>query len=326
MYTISNFFGFKIYMKEIAQPNNIYHGYAQDIIPLIEKETVALSFWSPPYFVGKNYEKEYTFDSWQLMLKEVIHAHFQVMKKGGFLVINIDDILAFADENMPRIQAVNKAKLRVSITKEQILEIKSKNPGISKYEIAKQLGCSEQTIDRRLNGNNIRGGKHNTQTKVKLTGHYLESYAEEAGFYLYDRRIWVKDPTWANSQWHSNSYRAVSEFEHIYVFWKPGETVVDRDKLSSSDWANWASRGVWNIRSVRSNKEHEAQFPIELAERVIKLYTHEQDLVLDPFLGSGTTAIAAQNLNRRFIGIEKEQQYFELAKRNISTDQMVLAL
>ena len=46
------------------------------------------------------------------MLKEVIHAHFQVMKKGGFLVINIDDILAFADENMPRIQAVNKAKLR----------------------------------------------------------------------------------------------------------------------------------------------------------------------------------------------------------------------
>ncbi|MEK5771634.1 DNA methyltransferase [Acinetobacter variabilis] len=313
-------------MKKIVQPNNIYHGYAQEIIPLIDEESVALSFWSPPYFVGKNYEKEYTFDSWQLMLKEVIQAHFNVIKKGGFLVINIDDILAFADENMPRIQAVNKAKLRVSITKEQILELKAKNPDITKYELAKLLGCSEQTIDRRLNGNNIRGGKHNTQTKVKLTGHYLEQYAAEAGFYLYDRRIWVKDPTWANSQWHSNSYRAVSEFEYIYVFWKPGETVIDRDKLSSSDWANWASRGVWNIRSVRSNKEHEAQFPIELAERVIKLYTHEQDVVLDPFIGSGTTAVAAQNLNRRFIGIEKEQQYFELAKRNLSLDQMVLAL
>lgn len=304
-------------MGKALDINKIYHGYAENLIPEIEKNSVSLSFWSPPYFVGKNYEKEYTFDSWQKMLNDVIKVHFDAIKPGGFLVINIDDILAFPDKEMPKIQAVNTAKLRVSVTREQILEVKSKNPNIKRGELAKLLGCSEQTIDRRLNGNNIRGGKYNVQTKIKLTSHYLEKYAEESGFYLYDRRVWVKDPTWMNSKWHSNSYRAVSEFEYIYVFWKPGETIVDRSKLTSKEWASWGSRGIWNIRSVRSNKYHEAQFPIELAERVIKLFTCENDLVLDPFVGSGTTAIAAKNLNRNFIGIEKERQYVDLANTNL---------
>ncbi|MBF4322561.1 DNA methyltransferase, partial [Vibrio anguillarum] len=129
----------------------------------------------------------------------------------------------------------------------------------------------EQTVDRRLNGNNIRGGKYKTQTRVKLIGHYLEKYAYDIGLYLYDRRIWLKDPTWQNSQWHSSSYRAVSEFEHLYFFWKPGETVIDRNRLNAGEWALWGSRGVWQIASVRSNREHEAQFPLELAEKVVRL-------------------------------------------------------
>ncbi|WP_214282812.1 hypothetical protein, partial [Escherichia coli] len=75
------------------------------------------------------------------------------------------------------------------------MKVKEEHPGLNRHELAKILGCSEQTIDRRLNGNNIRGGKYATQTKVKLIGHNLEKYAEESGMYLYDRRIWVKDPT-----------------------------------------------------------------------------------------------------------------------------------
>lgn len=58
-------------------------------------------------------------------------------------------------------------------------------------------------------------------------------------------------------------------------------------------------------------------FPKALAHRVIKLYTDKNDVVLDPFLGSGTTAVAAIETNRRFIGIEKMQKYFDLAKRNV---------
>ena len=207
------------------------------------------------------------------------------------------------------------------MTREDVLNAKSEHPDYNRNQLAELLGCSEQTIDRRLNGNNIRGGKYNTQTRVCLIGHYLEKYAYDCGLYLYDRRIWAKDPTWQNSQWHSSSYRAVSEFEYLYIFWKPGETVIDRDRLSAKEWSEWGSRGIWNIRSVRSNKSHEAQFPVELAEKVIRLFSDEGDVVLDPFMGSGTTAVAATKTNRQYIGIEKLPEYVSLAKKRIMDEQ-----
>ena len=301
--------------------NEIHEGDTAKLINNIEPNSIALSFWSPPYFVGKNYEKDATFDSWQNLLKLTIEGHLSALKPGGFLVINIDDILAFPDSNIPRIQAPNKSKLRSPVTKEDVIEAKKKYPDYNRNKLAALLGCSEQTIDRRLNGNNIRGGKYNTQTRVHLIGHYLEKYAYDCGLYLYDRRVWVKDPTWQNSQWHSSSYRAVSEFEHLYFFWKPGETEVDRNRINAKEWSEWGSRGVWNIRSVRANRNHEAQFPIELADKVIRLLTKEGELVLDPFMGSGTTAIAALNNGRQYIGIERSADYVNLAKQQINLKQ-----
>jgi site-specific DNA-methyltransferase (adenine-specific) len=78
------------------------------------------------------------------------------------------------------------------------------NPELNRYQLAKLLGCSEQTIDRRINGNNIRGGKYEAQTRVKIVGGLIEQWALEAGFYTYDRRVWVKDAAWQNSRWASN--------------------------------------------------------------------------------------------------------------------------
>jgi site-specific DNA-methyltransferase (adenine-specific) len=152
---------------------------------------------------------------------------------------------------------------------------------------------------------------------VKLVGGGLEYYAYQAGLYLYDKRIWQKDPAWANSRWTTNTLKAVSETEDLYVFWKPGEYVVNRDRLSPSEWKEWGLRQVWNIPSVRANDIHQAMFPTELAYRVIRLYTDEGDIVLDPFLGSGTTAIAAIEANRRYIGIELMEQYAELARKRV---------
>src|SRR5205823_605111 len=159
-------------------------------------------------------------------------------------------------------------------------------------------------IDRRVNGNNIRGGKKATQTRVKLVGGELESLAAKAGLYLYDRRIWVKDPAWRNSQWTTNSYRAVDEFEYIFIFWKPGATVVRRERLREDEWTAWGSRAVWTFPSVRANDLHEAMFPLELPRRCIQLLTDPGGVVLDCFVGSGTTAIAAAGLHRQFIGFE----------------------
>jgi site-specific DNA-methyltransferase (adenine-specific) len=71
------------------------------------------------------------------------------------------------------------------------------------------------------------------------------------------------------------------------------------------------------MKSVRSNDDHAAKFPEELARRLILMYSVEGDTVLDPFLGSGTTAVAAHNVGREFAGIERDEEYYKLAMANI---------
>ena len=301
----------------VLSPNEIYQGDARELLERVRPESVSLSFWSPPYFVGKSYETELDFPAWSSLLRETIAGHFPVIAPGGFLAVNIADILAFEDPDMPRIQADNVSAKKVKITREQVLTAQQANPSFDKYQLAALLGCSEQTIDRRLKNNNVRGGKYVPQTRVQLTAGLVEQWASDAGFYLYDRRVWVKDPAWENSRWHSLSYRAVDEFEHLLIFWKPGITVVDRERLDAGEWAEWGSRAVWNIPSVRSNSAHESQFPLELPRRMIKLLTEPDDLALDCFVGSGTTALAAIELGRQFMGFDINPESVRLARKRV---------
>lgn len=308
--------------EAVARPlalNEIHHGDARELIRRIEPNSIAVSVWSPPYFVGKSYELGMSFDEWQCLLRDVIRAHWRCLKPGGFLVINISDILCFRDPSMPKIQAENVANQRSPITREHVLKAINDHPNATRYEIAQILGCSEQTVDRRLNGNNIRGGKYEAQTRVKLVGGLVEEWGTSAGFYLYDRRVWVKDAAWENSRWASLSYRSVDESEYIYMFWKPGVTKVDRKRLTPTEWKEWGSRGVWDFPSVRSNDDHEAKFPEELPKRVIRLLSDPNDVILDCFMGSGTTAVAALKERRQFIGIELLPNYVKLAKKRIAS-------
>ena len=306
------------------EENAVYCGDARDLLRDVRPESVALSFWSPPYFVGKSYERDMEYEEWQGMIREVVMLHYPILKPGGFLAINVADVLAFQDSDMPRIQADVVSNKRSKVTREQVLEIQSLRPSFNRYQIAELLGCSEQTVDRRLANNNVRGGKAAIQSRVKLVGGMIEEWGSEAGLYLYDRRVWVKDPCWENSRWHSQSYRSVDEFEYIYVFWKPGITTVDRARLSRSEWSDWGSRGVWSIPSVRANDVHEAQFPAELARRVIRLLTTSGELVVDCFAGSGTTAMVAIEEHRRYIGIELLPRYAKLARERCESAELAL--
>ena len=294
--------------------DRIIQGDARRKLSELPADSIDLSFWSPPYYVGKSYERHMTFEDWCDLLGEVIECHTRIVKPGGFLVVNI----GFPDHAMPRFQADNVRRKTNPVTREQVLEAKRKHPNANRKELGAILGCSEQTVQRRLEHNNVRGGKHQTSTKVLLTGCMIAEWAEAAGFYLYDQRIWHKDPCWANSRWHSNSYRAVDEFEHVYVFWRPGIVEYDRDRLTDREWADWGSRGVWQIRSVRQNDRHEAEFPEELAARVIRLFSPERGVVLDPFVGSGTTTAVAKKLNRHWIGIDSDPKYARTAHQRNS--------
>ena len=89
--------------------------------------------------------------------------------------------------------------------------------------------------------------------------------------------------------------------------------------------SNWIGKklvypsNVLHLATECVNHGHSAPFPVSLPSWFIKLFTSENDIVLDPFLGSGTTAIACKNLNRHYIGIEKKEKYYETAMSAVSS-------
>ena len=94
--------------------------------------------------------------------------------------------------------------------------------------------------------------------------------------------------------------------------------------------ANWIGRekvyptNVLHLATEVTNKNHSAVFPVELPSWFIKLFTQEGDIVLDPFMGSGTTARAAQNLGRKYVGIEAKTEYVTLANEELETQHILL--
>ena len=90
--------------------------------------------------------------------------------------------------------------------------------------------------------------------------------------------------------------------------------------LTAKEWIK-NQLGVWQFnyerRDVRDKKTHPATFPISLARRVIELFTHEGELVLDPFVGSGTTLVAAQDSNRNAIGFDLQESYVRLSAERL---------
>ncbi|MCJ7668343.1 MAG: site-specific DNA-methyltransferase, partial [Anaerolineae bacterium] len=78
------------------------------------------------------------------------------------------------------------------------------------------------------------------------------------------------------------------------------------------------TKSVWTFPAESARKVgHPAPFPIDLPYRLIQLYTFEGEVVLDPFVGSGTACIAALKTNRHYIGYDNEKQYVDLAERRI---------
>lgn len=73
------------------------------------------------------------------------------------------------------------------------------------------------------------------------------------------------------------------------------------------------------VKNVSKEKNHPCPVPVKLMERLITLTTGEGDVVFDPFMGSGTTGLACKNLKRGFVGAEIDKQYFEIAKKRLST-------
>ncbi len=146
----------------------------------------------------------------------------------------------------------------------------------------------------------------------------------DLGFLMRGEIIWQKskgaNANFAWGSWLSASNPVIRDIhEYCLVFSKDGMSkgVKGVSTLEKEEFMD-STLSIWNINPARAKKiGHPAPFPVELAERFINLYSYEKDLVLDPFIGSGTTAIAAQKLNRHYVGYEINDEYCELAETRI---------
>lgn len=95
--------------------------------------------------------------------------------------------------------------------------------------------------------------------------------------------------------------------------------------MTPKEWVK-SQLGVWRFsyekRDIRDKNLHPATFPISLAKKVISLFTHEGELVLDPFVGSGTTLVAAQDLNRNAVGFDLQEKYIDLCAKRLKNNSL----
>jgi len=129
---------------------------------------------------------------------------------------------------------------------------------------------------------------------------------EKLGYFINDIIIWHKNnPIPLNK-------RLTNAIEYIFVLSKHPIGKYYTEKYTHN---------VWKFPVDKGGRKHSAVFPITLPKLCLEHFTKENDLVLDPFMGSGTTAVACKEMNRNYIGFEINKDYIEVANERINTTQ-----
>ncbi len=151
----------------------------------------------------------------------------------------------------------------------------------------------------------------------------IVSIAKNVGWKYFSTIIWNEGNISRRTAWGSwLSARApyvIAPVEVIIVFYKDRWQKIKNGKsdISKKEFMEWTN-GLWTFNGESKKRiGHPAPYPVELPKRCIKLFSFVGDTVLDPFLGSGTTLIAAALLKRKGIGVEIDKEYCKLAKRRL---------
>jgi modification methylase len=164
----------------------------------------------------------------------------------------------------------------------------------------------------------------------------LLTICQALGFRLFDVFIWDKGfnrnfggPLLGSYPYPASIYNNVY-FEYIYILKKPGKrnkldpNIKEASKLDKETWKTYVQK-IWRVESETEwFKGHEAVFPEEIPRRLLRMYSFQGDMVLDPFLGSGTTTRAALNLGRNSIGYEINEDLIPVIKRRLGLNQTLL--
>jgi len=261
----------------------LYNGDCLDILGKLEDNSVSLIVTSPPY--GKQRKKDYggiknkNYVEWWMNIEPEFK---RVLKDDGTFIVNIK-------ENVVNCQ-------RDTYVLELILEMKK----------AGWLWTEEWCWHKR---NSVPGKWPN---RFRDSWERCLQFNLNKKFQMFQDNVKVPIGDWANKRLKNLSNKDKTRQESA------------TNSGSGKNISNWLDKktvyptNVLHFATECSNVGHSAAFPKSLPNFFIKLFTKEGDLILDPFLGSGTTGIVAKELGRDFIGIEIYEKYFLLAKDRIN--------
>jgi len=161
---------------------------------------------------------------------------------------------------------------------------------------------------------------------------YISNMMIEIGFNMRGEIIWNKaasaSPSTAWGSWQSAANPILRDIhEYILIFSKgdyrrertKDEMEIKQNTITKEQFMEW-TKSIWTMNAESARRiGHPAPFPEELPNRLIQLYSFTNDIILDPFMGSGTTAVAAIKSKRNYIGYDISQEYIKLAEARINT-------
>ena len=247
------------------QPENDIGAFANTVLcadsrnlSKIPDSSVHLAVTSPPYNVGKDYDKDLMLDEYMEMLGDVFSESYRILVEGGRACINIANV--------------------------------GRKPYVPYHAMIIQIML-------------------------------------ECGFSMRGEIIWEKGAGAGTStawgSWCSASNPTLRDtHEYILVFSKGSFGRGRGDSTITKEQFLEYTKSVWRFGPESAKKiGHPAPFPVELARRCIQLYTFKNDVVFDPFCGSGTTGVAAVESARRYLMVDSDKKYVNIAKNRVSTLQ-----
>ena len=246
----------------------------------MDDASAQLVLTSPPYNIGKSYEQRFDLDDYLEPYRKFCHELFRVLDERGSVCWQVGN---YTNDG-------------------EVFPL-----DILFYDLFKEAGF---TLRNRI----IWHFRHGLHAKRRLSGRY-------------ETILWFSKE--AQPKFNLDPIRVPSLYPGKLAFKGPNRgrpTGNPLGKNPSDFWhdvllEDWES-GIWDIPNVKANHPeksiHPCQFPVELAERCILALSDELDLVMDPFLGIGSTAVAAQRLNRTFLGFELDSEFAEEARRRVS--------
>lgn len=266
----------------------IIEGDCRDVLKTFPKECVDLIVTSPPY--GQQRKGHYAGiepDNYVAWFRPISRQLWRVLKPEGSFVLNIKENVVNGERHTYVLELILALKQQGWLwTEEYIWHKKNSHPG--KWP------------------NRFRDGWERCL-----------HFTKQRQFAMYQEAVQVP-----MGQWAEKRLQALSEKDRK-------RTNSNVDSGFGKNLENWVGRtsaypdNVLHFSTECSNRGHCAAYPLALPDWFIRLFSQEDDVILDPFLGSGTTAQAAMNLGRRYIGIEINKEYAELARQRLEIDGLL---